>query len=522
MIGQALGEVKGQLSEFGEAIGAVLVWEALEKGVELIKEFGSEVLKAAAGEERTQKSFTLNFGVEGGKEALEYAEKFSEATEFTEDQAKGFLEPLLKAGVPLKDMDKYMAAAGDAASGFQNKLEGMQVAVSALSRAELGGKISGREARQLNIGVPQLKQLDEYKGMSDKQLRGILEKGSLTKEQLFRVMAGSDGVLGDKAVEMGQTMGAKLAKLGSLPERLFQEFYKAPAFDDLKGKIDDILKAFDPKSAGGQAVIKGLGDVGMSLVHMFDGVKIEDVVKNVTKAIETIPPIVKDLASVVGWFIENWDGLKTAFEIIVAPVKAVWWVLDKLGDGVAAIITSFILFPGQVEDLAVAFGETLWGAISSVVDIGAKLYDSAVNLAGNLWQGLKDGISAGVTFVEDAISDLGNSMIGKLKDVLGIHSPSAIFEEMGAMTGEGFNIGIKKSGTDDVMKGAFAVPAPSGGRSLAAGGGGGISISIPVTVSAHPGQSAEETGKEIGEKIRDIVLPMLINALEQAGAEAGA
>lgn len=526
-IGQGLREAKGRMFEFGEAIGAVFAFEAIKEGIGLIKELGSEILKASAEEERTSKSFEMSFGVTGAKEALDYAEKFAKATEFTEDQTKGFLQPLLKAGVPLKEMDKYMAAAGDRAATFGNKLEGMNAAVSALRIMELSGHLSGRQARQLNIGVPQLKELPEFSKKTDKELQKILQAGSFTKEQVFRIIAGKDNVLGDASVQMGGLMGAKLDKLADLPHRLFQQFYKSPAFDDLKGKIDGILKAFDPDSANGKAIVKAFGDIGMSLVHMFDGVKIEDVVKGVMSAFKLIPPVIEGAKNAIGWVIDNFDVIKDTFSALTAPIG---WVIAGFGaftEVIADVIVWGIQLYDTITDLASSFSDTLTGAITTVLNIGSMIYDKAFELAGNIWQGLKDGIMGGISFVKDAISNLGDSMIGGLKNVLGIHSPSSVFENLGEMTGEGFTIGVnnKSSKVDDVMRGAFAIPAPNGGRTLGDSGGGmggGISITIPVTVQAHAGQNPDELGRAIGEQVRAVVLPMLIDALEQAGAEAAA
>ena len=309
-VGESVKKAHGHLTEFLEFAGIALAIDMVKELTEHVIELGAEIVKAAAGEERTKKVFTLNFGVEGGEKALEYAEKFAEGSEYTEDQSKAFLSTLLNAGVPIKEMDKYMAAAGDVASGFTNKLEGMDRAIEAFRRMTLTGKLEGRALRGLNIAVPQLKELDEYKGKSDKQLKEILEKGTLTTSQVFRIIAGADKQLGDKAVTMGETMSAKLDKLKALPERIFQEFMNSPAFDVLKGKIDDTLKRFDPKSPDGQALIKGIGDIGLALLHVLDGVDIESVMKTVLKTIEAIPAAINAIGTAFHAISDNWKYLK--------------------------------------------------------------------------------------------------------------------------------------------------------------------------------------------------------------------
>lgn len=83
-------------------------------------------------------------------------------------------------------------------------------------------------------------------------------------------------------------------------------------------------------------------------------------------------------------------------------------------------------------------------------------------LAGDLIDGLVNGIKNGAKFVLDAITNLGSSMIGGLKGLLHISSPSLVFAGLGKMTALGMAEGIE-SGTgrvDAAVSDMVKIPAP--------------------------------------------------------------
>src|SRR3569623_1080007 len=440
-VGESVKKAHGHLTEFLEFAGIALAVDLVKVLTEHVVELGAEIVNAAAGEERTKKVFTLNFGVEGGEKALEYAEKFADATEFTEDQSKGFLSSLLNAGVTLKEMATYLSAAGDVASGFTNKTEGMERAIEALRRMTLTGKLEGRALRVLNIGVPQLKDLAEYKGKSDKQLKAVLEKGTLTTSQVLRIIAGADNVLGDMAVSMGETMSAKIDKLKALPERLYQEFMNSPAFDLLKTKLDDTLTRFDPKSPDGQAIIKGIADISLALLHVLDGVEIESVMTTVLKTIEAIPAAINAVGAAFHAISDNWKYLK--------------W-LNPSG-----------AISGMVRD-------RLFDAMT------ADPRKSGEKTGRDITAGMAGGIEGGVPAVTQAATAMAKTPADVTRKINEVRSPSKVFERIGLYLGDGFAEGIAASGMSAMMEDAIAVPAPQlpGGR----GGFGGISVEVNINV----------------------------------------
>jgi hypothetical protein len=82
--------------------------------------------------------------------------------------------------------------------------------------------------------------------------------------------------------------------------------------------------------------------------------------------------------------------------------------------------------------------------MSSFGNLGRAMIDGVVN-------GLKNNISKAV----DKVKDIGKSMLNGLKKILGIHSPSKKFRELGEYSGEGLILGLKgmTSGVTNATKG---------------------------------------------------------------------
>lgn len=325
-LGGEIEHAYGNLHQFLYFTGALAAYEVVEKLVDGVKELGGEILKAASHEERIGKSFELNLGVKGGQEAIEYAEKYAKNSEFIDDQTKDFASSLIQAGVGLEDLDKFMAAAGDVAARSKNPVEGMADAIEALSSAQLSGNLDGRSLRRLHIGIPQLQGLAEFKNATDAQMKALLSDGAITKDQLFRAIAGPDNVLGDAAVEMSKTMGAKLEKLRNLPDQYYEKFAKSQGFESLKGKVGEILTALDPDGPRGARIFGSLERAVESVVGVIAGIDFEKVASEIeTEIVPGVETFVTKIASV------DWVG----------GAKELYGYVKDIGDALAPIIKTF-------------------------------------------------------------------------------------------------------------------------------------------------------------------------------------
>ncbi len=167
--------------------------------------------------------------------------------------------------------------------------------------------------------------------------------------------------------------------------------------------------------------------------------------------------------------------------------------------------------------------------VKAMVDVGSKIVKAAVGFGtllvktgSDLIQGLINGITGMVGSATKSVENLGGSIVGSLKSVLGIHSPSTVFAEMGANMGQGLINGITGShaGVQKAVNGLVQLPRGTQGQatdpgsagptqasaSQAVGGSGGSPINLTVNVGTLVGnqQAISQLATQIHQAIIQI------------------
>ena len=89
---------------------------------------------------------------------------------------------------------------------------------------------------------------------------------------------------------------------------------------------------------------------------------------------------------------------------------------------------------------------TFFGGLwSSILGIMSGAGTILVDVGKNLIQGFLDGITNAWKWVERTIRDLFGGAVDLVKGILGIHSPSRVFMEIGGYTAEGMALGMEKN-----------------------------------------------------------------------------
>lgn len=91
------------------------------------------------------------------------------------------------------------------------------------------------------------------------------------------------------------------------------------------------------------------------------------------------------------------------------------------------------IVPGKVSDLINYIKDSFAGSYEGFSDIG-------LNMTG----GVLAGIEKGASFIYDKMSDMCDSVINRVKEKLGIHSPSKVFEQIGENIMLGLENGISE------------------------------------------------------------------------------
>ena len=142
------------------------------------------------------------------------------------------------------------------------------------------------------------------------------------------------------------------------------------------------------------------------------------------------------------------DGIAAIIPIIIELGQAIWdWFASlKESEGVQKLIGSFTkLFEffrtkglsGVLEAIATAF-----------VDIAETIKEVTgidfVSIGTFIFEGLKEGLLVGGKSVLEFIASMATMLIDKFCELLGIHSPSTVFMELGKFIIDGLNLGLKE------------------------------------------------------------------------------
>lgn len=233
------------------------------------------------------------------------------------------------------------------------------------------------------------------------------------------INAVSDFLAGTDSYQLGQGLvdfairavtSVDWAGLAQAIGRFFGEAF-IEALDFMGGLVSRIADYFEKKVAEGP-----FDNVGLNIIYgIYHG--IQDAITNVAS-----------------WIVENVfnpfiNGFKSAFGInspSTVMAEQGGYIIAGLKKGITDAISSV------AETI-----KKILSAIKSAFD-NFSLFD----IGKNLIQGLIDGVNNMIETAKNAVANVGNAVIDKVKNVLGIHSPSTVFAEIGGYIDQGLANGI--------------------------------------------------------------------------------
>jgi tape measure domain-containing protein len=198
-----------------------------------------------------------------------------------------------------------------------------------------------------------------------------------------------------------------------------------------------------------------------------------------------IPALAASLPQIIDVFISGLPGfvgtlLQAAVDLFVAIVNAIPVILPGLignvGNLIGTVVSNLPTFIGMLLGAAVTLFTAIVAAVPQIIGslLGAvgNLLNQAKNAitsfdlgsAGRAFiQGFVNGVSGLAGWVVDQVCGVFNGVVGAVKALLGIHSPSRVMAGLGGYTVDGFVVGIA-GGKRDVYKAAqdLAEAAQSG------------------------------------------------------------
>jgi phage-related minor tail protein len=245
------------------------------------------------------------------------------------------------------------------------------------------------------------------------------------------------------------------------------------------------------------------------LIAVWDEIKLV-----ITTAINIISDVIKLVLDVLtGHWSKAWDD-------VLNILQNIWNLIGGTISNALSIVGNLIGSLGGI------FLRAMGGALSAVVNTGANILLWFVNLPGlildklvgigswllnagiQLIQGLINGIGNMAQAAGNAVVNVAKGAVKAGLSILGIHSPSTVFQQMGVNVVEGFALGLGQTGAvsaamnklaglttgaalpnlSGASGGSNAAGAAAGGLSGGAGSGGG---SAPV-IHIYPARGMSE------------------------------
>ena len=180
---------------------------------------------------------------------------------------------------------------------------------------------------------------------------------------------------------------------------------------------------------------------------------------------ELIPSIVMAITLIAETLLNNMEQvIEAAFKIIEGLAKGLIDALPKIMEALPKIITAIIDFITKNLPLIVELGialtielaaglikalpqliKSLPQIVTAIITGIGKAAISIVEVGKNIVLGLWDGISSMVSWVKDKIAGFVGGIVGGIKGLLGIKSPSTVFAEMGTNMALGIGQGFEKN-----------------------------------------------------------------------------
>ncbi|MGO1072698.1 phage tail tape measure protein [Lysobacter sp. CA199] len=138
---------------------------------------------------------------------------------------------------------------------------------------------------------------------------------------------------------------------------------------------------------------------------------------------------IRMLVRAVSWMV---GAFSAAHGAIVRVLGGIWSYVQ----GAWAMITG--IFSGDGGRIRAGLSQ-MWSGINAVLSgWPAKMMQAGIDMLAGLVRGIRSSLGA----VNDAISGVGAGVVGRFKSLLGIHSPSRVFAELGGYTMQGYAGGL--------------------------------------------------------------------------------
>lgn len=383
-----------------------------------------------------------------------FGQAFNDLTEIQKQQA------LLQMVVDAQELSGAMGQAAREADGWQNVQGNLNEAWRQFAA------VKGQA--MLDALIPAMQEVTSLlTGLTD----GSLSAGQ-AMQQAFGYISQQVGQLFDQLPSITSSLGGLGANLWNGLSAILPQIEQAglQLIDALKTGIannypalmDAFLTAITNATANLRNVAGTLVDAGLDLILSLA----QGFADGIPSLIENVPQIVTNIAGIIN---DNAPKILAAGVQIIAAlakglIQAIPTLVANIPEILNAIVNVFLAFNwlNIGKQLVTAIGNGIKGAgsflsgaakevVNTLYNGVKQLPQTMLNLGRQMIQGLINGIKGMIAGVKDNIAEVAYGAVSTLKNILGIHSPSTVAEEIGVNLMRGLAIGMK-DGSGEVME----------------------------------------------------------------------
>lgn len=324
-----------------------------------------------------------------------------------------------------KQAETLVQLSGDLAAMFGGSTES---AVQALTGA-LKGNASMLDNYGMGVNEATIKSKALEMGLiKEKEELSLAAKQAATLALIMEQTADAQGQAGREAGGASGSMRGLVTELKNIGTEIGEILL--PVITPLIAKLKEIIERFGNMSPEMQRTIVIVAGIAAAIGPLI--VLLGSLAWGLGAIIGILPILGGGLA-----FLAGPVGIVIA---IIAALIAIGVALYKNWDTIKAAAVA------MYESLKASFNKTkdaIVIPITNAIDTLKKI--NLFEIGKNIISGLIDGVSGMIGKVKETIGSISDSIIGGLKNALGIRSPSKITEELGKYTGEGMIKGLEST-----------------------------------------------------------------------------
>ena len=442
------------------AVGIIALGASLYEGARAAIEARENIEKMSVSLE------ALSGGRNSGDEIIDMLREVGHEVPQSEAQINDWAHSLMAAGQTdmgaLREELKAVAGAEALVQGGGDKISTMLAKLH--EQSVEGTKIKFSMAGLKGTGITEA-ELTEALGMTPKQIEMAKKHGTLSADAMSKAL--TEVLVKKSAPALESSMhevGTIMTKAKDNISRLFEDVDLTPFTKGL-GMVADL---FDQSKASGRTFALFVHTAFNALFAIVGKVfpyirwgMLQLAILGLKAYIALVPLVAK--------FKEFWAQHSLGDKLMVV-VRAVGIVIAVVAIIIGVAVVAATALAGGLLVLAGVIVTALSNALHWLFGFVGKAQlalwnwtESAEGAAKNFIMGLVNGIKSGVSVVLDSVKELGAKMLGGIKGVLGIASPSIEMSKIGVNMGAGLEQGIDRGspGPQAAAERLAQPPAPS-------------------------------------------------------------